>query len=361
MTSYKSSLPEPRSPNAARGPAGAGLDRLCCCYLLALVVVLFGASFLGSYRLTPAAVWDAFWQPDGGRAYADWFDLRFRRLFFAGAVGGILGLCGTVFQALLRNPLAEPYILGISGAASLGSMAVRFLLPAGSALFAEGWLTIGPLAGALAGTALLLAVARWGGLYDPPSLILAGAVLTAIFGALGLLFYTLAPERQVVATLLWLMGNINAEAMVGTPHLRNLLLLLAAGGVGFFAFARHLDLLSLGEEEAADLGVSPRALRVALLIAASLLTGAVVAAAGPIGFAGLVVPHIVRTLHGPGHDRLVPLSILGGAIFLMLCDTAARTCFAPHQLPIGVVTALVGGPFFLFLLGTRRRGALSVA
>ena len=242
-------------------------------------------------------------------------------------------------RLMLRNPLAEPYILGISGASALGSVAARLVLPLIAGSVAQGTaLFLGPLLGAVAGVLLLLALARWAGLYDPPSLILSGAVLNAIFGALILLFYTLAPERQVVSSLLWLMGDLGSDAMVGNTLLASLAA-AAAGAVLFSAFARHLDLLSLGEEEAADLGIAPRPFRIAMLVGASLLAGSVVAAAGPIGFIGLVVPHIMRRLHGPGHRRLIPLSMFGGAIFVMLCDTASRTLLLPHILPIGAVTA----------------------
>ncbi len=319
-------------------------------YLILFLAVLLGASFFGSTDLSPAQVWTSF--SGGGAEFQVWFDLRFRRLVYAGAVGALLALSGTVFQAVLRNPLAEPYILGVSGAAALGAVGVRYVLPiGGGVLAADALLYAGPLAGAIAGIVLLLGLARYASIYDPPSLILAGAVLNAVFGALILLFYALAPERQVVSSLIWLMGNINSQALLGTPHLPGALAFLAAGSILFSAVARNLDLLSLGEEEAADLGLNPRGFRIAMLVAASLLAGVVVAGAGHIGFIGLVVPHILRLIHGPGHRRLLPLSMFGGAIFLMLCDTVARTAFLPHQIPIGAVTALVGGPFFLFLLG----------
>ena len=354
----KSSLHFSEASNRRARPPHASLGALALAYLVILIVVLLAASFIGSTWLPPLAVFQGASEDSAvSDPFLFWFEFRFRRLVYAGAVGAVLALAGTVFQAVLRNPLAEPYILGVSGAASLGAVAVRALLPAAAGLGTYGLLgLLGPLIGAVAGVVMLLGVARFAGLYDPPSLILCGAVLNAIFGALILLFYTLAPDRQVKSVLLWLMGNISVSDVIVGPHLRNTLLAVLVGCVLFMLVARHLDVICLGDEEAADLGVSPRRFRLAMLVAASLLTGVVVSATGPIGFIGLVVPHIMRRLHGPGHRRLVPLSMLGGAIFLMLADTTARVVVDAHLLPIGVITALVGGPFFLFLLVVRRRG-----
>lgn len=362
----KSSLREKGSSND--GSTGLPLARptslaaWIAVYSVVFLATLLAGSFWGELRLTVADVWRSWFEIEGQRAgtptaFQLWRDLRVGPLLFAAAAGALLAGAGTVFQASLRNPLAEPYILGVSGGASLGVMIVQVAWPwidATATRAPELGLTTGAFAGALAAIALLLAIARWAQVHDPASLILTGAVLNAIFGALILFFYSLAPQKQVVASLLWLMGNTGFEVTFGTHVLRNTLVVLAVGAVALLVCSRSFDLLSLGDEEAADLGLSPRWFRACALAGASILTGMVVAMAGPIGFIGLVVPHVVRRLHGPSHRRLLPLSFIGGAIFLMAAHSLSRNAF-PQVVPIGAVTALAGGPFFLFLLGASRR------
>lgn len=356
-------LPDDGSSN--RAPAGRPrpLTPILLGYSCVLVVVLVTGSFLGELELAPAEVWQS-WRSSDPALFQTWVQLRLEPLLFAAAAGAALALAGTVFQAALRNPLAEPYILGVSGGASLGVMLAQILAPAlgWSVLLvgsgggvSETALTLGALSGAVAAVALLLGVARWAGLFDPASLILAGAVLNAIFGALILLLYSLAPAQQVVTSLVWLMGSTSVDVTADTHALRNTTILLVAGGGVLFLFARSFDLLSLGEDEAADLGIEPRRFRILALVIASILTGTIVAVSGPIGFIGLVVPHVVRRIHGPLHRRLIPLAMVAGAIFLMLAHVVSRNVF-PTVIPIGAVTALVGGPFFLFLLGGQRLG-----
>lgn len=354
-----------RSSNRGVQGASRSLHWLLVTYLIVFVAVLVGGTALGApatgSELTVSTVWTSFWEGadgadgDGGWAFWKWYHLRLRPLLFAGLAGGVLALAGTVFQAALRNPLAEPYILGVSGGASVGVFGVLALQGVlGFSLY--GFETgIGAFAGALGAIVLLLSLARWAGLFDPSSLILCGAILNAIFGALILLFYSLAEQHSVKSSLLWLMGNTGVEVTLGQPAIRLCATALLLGGVGFFWVSRWFDVLSLGEAEAADLGINPRRLRVVSLIIASLLTGAVVAVAGPIGFIGLVVPHTLRRMHGASHRRLIPLSILGGGIFLMLADLLARNALRPALIPVGAITALIGGPFFLSLLVFHRR------
>ncbi|MEE8143273.1 MAG: iron ABC transporter permease [Planctomycetota bacterium] len=328
-------------------------------YLVLFLAVLILASFIGTAPWGPTVVWDSFRGIGDGNIFHYWFQLRFRRVIFAAAVGAALALCGSVFQAVLRNPLAEPYVLGISSGASVGAVAAIWLLPGLSHVggaAGEFGITASAFAGALGSILLLLGLARWGKLYDPVSLILCGVVLNAIFVALILFFYSLAPQHQVVTSLHWLMGNLDAESYLGTYHIANALVAVIVGGGFFIVVARHLDLLSLGEEEAADLGIAPRRFRMVVLVVASLVTGMVVAATGPIGFVGLVVPHIVRRIHGPSHRRLLPLSLLGGGMLLVLADTVARSVIPGQPVPAGVITALLGGPFFLVLLVRQKWG-----
>lgn len=330
-------------------------------YILASLLIIGLGSLLGPVPadpgrpalLSPAAIWQALMGTGSGTTLEAWLALRVLPLVFAGCIGATLALGGVVFQAALRNPLAEPYILGVSGAASLGVLIAHGLASATVALVAG---PLGALVGALAAIGFLLGLARWAQLRDPASLILAGTVLNAIFGAAILVVYALAAQRQWVSSLLWLMGSTGPEATLGRPFA----LPLAAATLGvacilFVLCARWLDLLALGTEDAADLGIDPERVRVRMLVGASIVTACAVAVAGPIGFVGLVVPHCVRRLHGASHRRLVPLAALAGAAFLMLADLVARNVLRPQQLPVGAVTALVGGPFFLALLARARR------
>ncbi len=344
------------NPSNRRRPSLGGVLAL---YLVLALMVFALASFAGSsLRLTPSGVWNSYFDDGSGGDFGRWWDLRAVPLALAALVGGALALAGTAFQAVLRNPLAEPYILGVSGAGALGAMLARLLLPDG-VVDSFGGVLVGAFAffGAVGAVLLLLALVRWARLQDPPSLILAGAVLNAIFGALILLIYSVASAEKVVTMLLWVMGNVH-PATASVAGLWAPAAALVVCTVVFLFVSRYLDLLSLGDEEAADLGVSPRAFRVFVLVVASLLTGIVVAAAGPIGFVGLAVPHILRLIHGPSHRRLIPLSVFGGAVFLMIAYTVSRTAIIGSPVPLGAVTALVGGPFFLFLL-LRRQGVLS--
>ncbi|MFQ5655174.1 MAG: iron chelate uptake ABC transporter family permease subunit, partial [Planctomycetota bacterium] len=209
------------------------MPRLLLPYLLVFLVVLVVSSFLGSIPILPTEVWDSFVAGEATGSYHHWTDFRLQRLLFAAAVGGGLALAGTVFQAVLRNPLAEPYILGISGGASVGAVAARCL--GGGAMLStavaggDALAGAGALVGALLSILLLMSLAHWARLADPPSLILAGVVLNAIFGAMILLFYSLAPERLVKSSLHWLMGSIASDSYLGTTRLRDTALALFVG------------------------------------------------------------------------------------------------------------------------------------
>lgn len=271
--------------------------------------------------------------------------LRFPRVLLGVLVGGGLAMAGATFQALLRNPLAEPYILGISGGASVGAVLV----------LAFGWATTGswvlPLAafvGAILAIFMVFGVATaTGRTMDVRVLLLAGVVVAAFFSACITLILSVSSARTIQSAVLWIMGSLAAAdwgnvALTAAYTLPAALLLLA--------FARPLNLMAIGEETAAYLGTDvERVKRLALLVAA-LITASGVAVAGVIGFVGLVVPHAVRLLVGPDHRALLPLSFLAGGAFLTLADLAARLVLAPTEIPIGVITAFVGVPFFLMLL-----------
>lgn len=271
--------------------------------------------------------------------------LRLPRVLLGVLVGGGLAMAGATFQALLRNPLAEPYILGISGGASVGAVLV----------LAFGWTTAGswalPLAafaGAVLAIVMVFGVATaTGRAMDVRVLLLAGVVVAAFFSACITLILSVSSARTIQSAVLWIMGSL-AAADWGNVGLTAAYTLPAA--LLLLTFARPLNLMAIGEETAAYLGTDvERVKRLALLVAA-LITASGVAVAGVIGFVGLVVPHAVRLLVGPDHRALLPLSFLAGGAFLTLADLVARLVLAPTEIPIGVITAFVGVPFFLLLL-----------
>ncbi len=275
-------------------------------------------------------------------------ELRLPRALAAFAVGGLLALAGTLLQVLLRNPLADPYVLGISGGAAVAAL---------SAMLAGAAALVMPAAfgGALASTLIVFGLARAGSAQTPWSatrLLLTGIVVAAGWGALIALLLSIAPDAQVKGMLFWLIGDLSTAAAPLLPWLVLALSLLAG-----LALARDLNVLSRGEDLAATLGVAVPRVTLALHALAALATAAAVTVAGSIGFVGLIVPHAVRMVIGNDHRLLLPAAVLAGGTLLVLADTLARTLVAPVQLPVGVVTALVGVPAFLFLLtrgGARR-------
>jgi iron complex transport system permease protein len=276
--------------------------------------------------------------------------LRLPRALLAALVGGSLAASGATFQALLRNPLAEPYILGVSGGAAVGAVGAIVLTgaPASGAVVA-----LSAFAGAILAILLVFRVAASvGKALDTRVLLLAGVVVGAFFNACILLALTFADTESFRSAMFWMMGSFSGATWRGIGTMAGAmvpaLLLL-------FALARPLNLFAVGEETAAFLGVRTERAKLLAYGTASLLTAAAVAVSGVIGFVGLVVPHVVRMLWGGDHRFLLPASVLLGATFAILADTLARTAAAPTELPIGVVTAFVGVPFFVYLL--RRRMA----
>lgn len=274
-------------------------------------------------------------------------DLRLPRVLGAGLVGACLAVSGAVFQALLRNPLAEPYLLGVSAGAALGAVAA---IVSGAAALGAPVLPLAALAGGLAAIGIVFSVARVAGRFDTRVLILAGVVVSAFFGACITLVLTVAPAERLRSAFFWTLGSLSGITwpMVAVLAAYGIPACLAAWGLG-----RNLDALALGEEAAAAVGADVERVKRSAYLLASLLAAATVSVAGVIGFVGLVVPHAVRMLAGSGHRRLLPLSFLAGAVFLLGVDTAARGLSGPVEIPVGVVTAFLGVPFFLVLL--RRR------
>lgn len=269
------------------------------------------------------------------------WELRMPRVLTAAAVGAGLALCGVVMQALTRNPLADPYLLGLSSGASVGAVAVIVL---GIGLL----LPVAAFAGALVALVATLALANAAGALTPTRTVLAGLAVSAVFGAItSLVIFWSATGDSYREILNWLLGSL-AGADWGSVALAGGAVVVV--GIPLLASARTLDAFAFGDSAAAALGVHVRRSRVLLLTGTALLTGALVAVSGAIGFVGLILPHAVRLLVGSRNRVLLPLSALAGAIFLVWADTAARTLFDPRELPVGIVTALIGGPVFAVLM-----------
>lgn len=273
------------------------------------------------------------------------WQFRIPRTLLAALAGASLALAGAVMQATVRNPLAEPYILGVSSGAGVGAVLVITL---GSASLAGVPLSVAAFAGALVATSAVYLLARQGGSLSPTRMILSGVALGALFSAVTS-YLTLTTEAQnVFSVLFFLLGSVSAATM---QQLLGPLVALIASLVFVLTRTRSLNALLVGDETATALGVDIDRLRTGLVITASLLTGAVVAVSGGIGFVGLVAPHVARIAVGADHRRMLPVAVLGGAVFLVLADLVARS--GPTEVPIGIVTAVVGAPFFLWLI---RRG-----
>jgi len=271
-------------------------------------------------------------------------ELRLPRALAGFACGGLLALAGALMQVLLRNPLADPYVLGISGGAGVGAMfAILLGLPV---LGIDGLAFLG----ALGAMFIVFGLAHGDGSWTQTRLLLTGVIVAAGCGALVALMLAIAPEHKLRGMLFWLMGDLGQSGQWWPPLLALGVALLLA-----MPFARELNLLARGLMQAQALGVAVNRLRYAIYLLASLATAASVTTAGSIGFVGLVVPHLVRLATGNDQRLLLPASVLAGGSLLVLADTLARTLIAPQQLPVGVLTALIGVPVFLFLLSRHQR------
>jgi iron complex transport system permease protein len=324
--------------------------------LLLLSVTL--AVMIGPVPIAPGLVWRvALHQLAPGLVTADWaafqqnivWELRFPRVLLGGLVGAGLAVVGATMQALVRNPLADPYLLGVSSGASLGAVAVIVL---GLSWFGIFSLAIAAFLGALLAFAAVYALARQGGRLTTARLILAGVAVAYIFGALtNVLIYSAGEGEQVQSVIFWMLGGLGGARW---EYLSLPALALLLGTCFLTAQARALNALSVGEETAVTLGVDTSRFRQQTFALTALLTGTLVAVSGGIGFVGLMLPHILRLLVGADHRRLLPVAALSGASFLIWVDVLARVVVAPQELPLGIITALLGAPFFIWLM--RRSG-----
>jgi iron complex transport system permease protein len=271
------------------------------------------------------------------------FSIRLPRILLAGLVGAALSCAGAVFQALLRNPLADPYVLGVSGGCAVGAI-VAIVIGLGSLPFGIPGMAF---AGGLLAMLLVWGLAGSAGERRTDRTLLAGIIVNAFFSALIMFLVSIASGEQIHSVIFWLMGDL---AMAGENDILLAALFLIAGFVVMVLHARDLNILLTGEETALQLGIPVKRTRMLLLISASLVTGAAVSVSGIIGFVGLMVPHMVRMLFGSDHRLLLPASLLFGGAFLMAADTIARMVLAPAELPVGVVTALCGAPYFAYLM-----------
>jgi iron complex transport system permease protein len=332
----------PRPPASRRPRSRAALAVLGAIW----VAVLVGAPLVGSQQVSLVAALHG--EPTAG---AILWQLRLPRVLLSLLAGGGLALSGLGFQTLFRNPLAEPYTLGVASGAALGAV-VALRLETGAESLGLSAVALASFAGALGATALVvgLAVRRQG--VATQTLLLAGVAVSLSCSATILFLQYLADSTQTFRMVRWMMGGL---AVVGYREVLWLLPWVLAGSVALLALRWDLNLLLTGEELAASRGVDVGRLRLRVLLATSLMIGALVAVAGPIGFVGLIVPHIVRRWVGQDHLYLAPACLLGGGAFLAACDAAARIVMAPAELPVGVLTAILGGPFFLWLLILRSR------
>ena len=315
--------------------------------LVVLAVVMFVCSLIGTESVSLKAVFSgagtkAAVNPD----YQIFVQFRLPRIILACLVGAALACSGVVFQALLRNPLADPYILGISSGAGLGVI-IAVISGLDWMLWGRSPIAVFAFAGALGTVWLVWFIGRLTGKFHVTGLLLAGVVVNAFFSAVIMFLTSITKSQQVYSTIFWLMGNMTeADFLVlwiGTGC-------VIGGILALFYISPQLNALSFGEDDARSMGVNIAGTQTIAFAIAAAITAVAVSLSGLIGFVGLVIPHGVRLVFGPDHRQLLPLSGIVGAIFLVVADTVARIIVAPAQLPVGVVTAIVGGPFFLVLL-----------
>jgi len=307
--------------------------------IIATVVTLFGTPWLGMELFTaepinPDVAQHIFWQ------------LRWPRVLFAFVAGAGLALCGMVFQAMFHNPLATPFTLGVASGASLGA-AIYVYLGIGFSLLGIEGISFAAFFGALIAISLVYGLSQFRQGFTPATLLLTGVAISFFFSSLILLTQYLSNMNDAFRILRWLMGGLS---VVGYQGLFQLLPFVTLCAAVILWLSRELNLLSTGDDIALSRGVAVQRIRYLLFLVTSLCVGGIVALCGPIGFVGMMVPHICRLLVGSDHRVLTPATLLFGGIFLVICDLIARLIIAPAEIPVGVITTLLGGPFFLWLL-----------
>lgn len=324
--------------------------------LAALVFAMLAAVGFGAVSVGPGEIAGAVSRAITGEARAAGdaviIDIRLPRVLLAALVGACLASAGVLYQALFRNPLADPYILGMSAGAGLGAV-IALTATASVTALRFGVVPAGAFVGALLTIVLVVRLASLRGTLDVTSLLLAGVAISYALSALTS-FVMVFFRESMASVVFWMMGGLTAASW---PYVFMVAPMLAVGLAIPMTATRELNLMLLGEERAGELGVDVERFKQVLLGAGALLVAAAVAVSGLIGFVGLMTPHMVRLVIGPDHRMLLPASAIGGAIVMVLADLAARTVLAPVEIPVGIVTALIGAPFFIWLLvrGSGRR------
>jgi iron complex transport system permease protein len=277
-------------------------------------------------------------------------DIRLPRVLLAALVGAALAVAGATYQGLFRNPLADPYLIGVAQGASLGAV-IGFLMPIAWGISSSGIIPVFAFAGAVIATVFVYLLARVGKTLPVTTLILSGVALSALLSSV-VSYLVISSDKQMHNIIFWMMGSFSgsewSEVGVALPY-------IAVGIAVIVVFGRLLNVMQLDEEQAQQLGVNVERFKIILLAAATLITAAAVSFVGTIGFVGIIIPHAVRLIWGADHRSLLPLSILTGAVFMVLTDLISRTLLAPTEIPIGVITAICGAPFFLYLLRKRKK------
>ncbi len=318
--------------------------------IIMFLVVLIGCPFVGPTTISFQKVFQSLTPSVDNQDAQIFFSVRLSRVLLAVLAGAAMACAGVIFQAVLRNPLACPFTLGVAGGSSFGAV-VAILLGFDISVGGFSTVTLFAFAGALLSIGLVYALASILRSYAAVTLLLAGIAISYFFNALVLLSYYVADFTQAYSMMHWLIGSLD---VIDFGSIEKLSVLMGIGFLILLSFSRELNLLSAGEELAKAKGVSTVWVIVISIMTASLMTSAVVALTGPIAFVGLIIPHIYRIWIGNDHRFLLPCSALGGAAFLTLCDTVARSFFGPTEVPVGVFTALIGVPVLLWLLFHRR-------
>ena len=320
--------------------------------LAVLGVVMCLCAFVGTQKISLQKVFAGPGEVPGENIdYEIFVGVRLPRVILAALVGAALACSGVILQAILRNPLADPYILGISSGAGLGVI-IAVLSGVTWTFWGGSPIAVFAFAGALGTVWLVWCIGHFTGKSQVTSLLLAGVVINAFFSAVIMFLTSIAKSEQVYSTIFWLMGNITEKSLSVLWVSAGCIL---AGIIVLFTISHKLNILTLGQEEAKGLGVDPTKIRIIAFGFAAFITAIAVSLSGLVGFVGLIIPHGVRLVFGPDHRQLLPISGIIGSAFLVTADTLARTIVAPAQLPVGIITAIVGGPFFLVLLAKYSR------
>lgn len=308
---------------------------ICFLYILLLVIIIFVSLKFGTAKILFADIFS-----DENKIIL--FNIRLPRILLAGLVGGTLGIVGACFQAILRNPLADPYILGVSSGASFGAVVfisffgfVNFGVPIASFVFA------------LLALFIVFYIASFKSRLNIETLILAGVIVSFFFSSCVVFILTISSFSEMASGFFWILGDLSSASF---SNIKIIVPFILVGFLSLFYFSKEFNVMMLGEESAKSLGMEVERFKKIIFVIASLMVALSVSFCGPIGFVGLIIPHIFRMIHGSDHRMLLPISFLGGASFLILADMISRTVLSPNEIPVGVVTSFIGVPFFIILL-----------